>query len=300
VVFARAWRAVPAAISADISFVCAGKKRRFCRLRIARPLARFCRTLLRRPPAKGAAFAGCAAQEGSVTPKDFGKIALGLPEAWEGSHMGHADFRVGKRIFATLGYPDASSGMVRLTLSQQTELVKRAPRVFAPVPGGWGRKGSTQVRLVAATRRVLQPALLTAWANIAPRRLTARAAPRISPALARAYQRYLRIVLRLPGTSESTSYGTPSVKVAGKLLSRWRTEAEGGLAIRCDFLDRQILLANADAFFLTDHYRDYPMVLVRLERVDPRALTDLTRRAWRMVAPKKLLKSTEDSERPVD
>jgi hypothetical protein len=236
-----------------------------------------------------------------VTPRGFREIALGLPEAWEGSHMGHADFRVGKRVFATLGYPDASFGVVKLTLPQQTELVKRAPRIFAPVPGGWGRKGSTQVRLVAATRGALQSALLTAWSNVAPRRLTRRAAPRISPAVARAYQRYLRIVLRLPGTSESTSYGTPSVKVAGKLLSRWRTEAEGGLAIRCDFLDRQILLqANADAFFLTDHYRDYPMVLVRLERIDTRALTDLTRRAWRMAAPKKLLKSTEGSESPVD
>jgi hypothetical protein len=204
--------------------------------------------------------------------------------------MGHADFRVGKRIFATLGYPDASFGMVKLTPAQQALFVKSHPRIFAPVPGGWGRMGSTHVRLRAAAPKTLQPALLAAWTNVAPRRLLVRTTPAVSPSLSRAYARYLKIALRLPGTSESTSYGTPSVKVAGKLLSRWRTEAEGALAIRCDFLDRQILLqANPEAFFLTDHYRDYPMILVRLDRVDADALTDLVERGWRLVAPRKLL-----------
>jgi len=59
--------------------------------------------------------------------------------------------------------------------------------------------------------------------------------------------------------------------------------------MRCDFLDRQILLqADPHTFYLTDHYRDYPMVLVRLELIGTKALTDLTLRAWRLVAPKKL------------
>ena len=233
-----------------------------------------------------------------MTPAAFRKLALALPETCEGSHMGHADFRVGTRIFATLGHPDDSVGMIKLTPEQQAQLVKRAPKVFAPVPGGWGRQGSTHVRLRTATAKVLQPALLTAWTNIAPRRLAVRASAGITPALSRAYQRYLEIALRLPGTAKSTSYGTPSIKVMGKLLSRWRTEAEGALAIRCDFLDRQILLqADPEVFFLTEHYRDYPMVLVRLERIDAHALTDLTRRAWRLVAPKKLL--GDDSDPPI-
>ena len=209
--------------------------------------------------------------------------------------MGHADFRVGKKIFATLGYPDASLGMVKLTPEQQAELVKKAPKVFAPVPGGWGRQGSTHVKLRAATEKVLQPALLTAWTNIAPRRLAIRTAPAISPALKRAYERYLKIALRLPGIEATTSFGTPSVKLMGKIFSRWRTEAEGGLAIRCDFLDRQILLqADPGVFFLTDHYRDYPMVLVHLDRIGAAALTDLTKRAWRRVAPARLLKQNPD------
>lgn len=98
----------------------------------------------------------------------------------------------------------------------------------------------------------------------------------------------------LPGAEASTSYGTPSVKIRGKLLSRWRSEAEGALAIRCDFLDRQILLqTQPEVFFLTDHYLDYPMVLVRLEKVSRAVLVDVAERGWRLVAPAKLVKERD-------
>ena len=94
----------------------------------------------------------------------------------------------------------------------------------------------------------------------------------------------------MPGVEESTAYGTPGLKVKGKILARLRTEAEGALALRCDFLDRQILLqADPDAFFVTDHYLNYPMILVRLKKVRQSALRDLIERAWRMVAPAKLV-----------
>lgn len=108
-------------------------------------------------------------------------------------------------------------------------------------------------------------------------------------AIAKAYERYLKIALALPGAEVSTSYGTPSVKVRGKILSRWRTEAEGAVAIRCDFLDRQILLqAQPEVFFLTDHYLNYPMILMRVEKASRDDLTDVAERAWRLVAPPKL------------
>lgn len=108
--------------------------------------------------------------------------------------------------------------------------------------------------------------------------------------ITKAYERYLKIVLALPGAEPATSYGTPSVKVGGKILSRWRTEAEGAVAIRCDFIDRQILLqAQPDVFFLTDHYVNYPMVLMRVEKISRRELMDVVERAWRLVAPRKLV-----------
>jgi len=98
----------------------------------------------------------------------------------------------------------------------------------------------------------------------------------------------------MPGAELSSSYGTPAVKVRGKLMSRWRSDAEGALAIRCDFLDRQILLlAQPDVFFLIDHYRDYPMVLMRLEKASKAVMTEAVERAWRLVAPARLVRQRD-------
>lgn len=130
-------------------------------------------------------------------------------------------------------------------------------------------------------------------------RRTSRRAKTMTAAVARGYDRFLRIALAMPGTETSTSYGTPSVKVKGKLLSRWRTEAEGALAIRCDFLDRQILLlAQPEVFFLTDHYRDYPMILMRLDKASREVMADAVERAWRRVAPAKLVRLRDEKAAP--
>ena len=111
------------------------------------------------------------------------------------------------------------------------------------------------------------------------------------------YERVCALAMKLPGVELSTSYGTPSIKVKGKLMARLRSEAEGGLALRCDFIDRQMLLQAApEAFYLTDHYKDYPMVLIRLDQVRGDALPDLIERAWRMVAPKRLLASYDGGQ----
>ena len=99
----------------------------------------------------------------------FRRIALSLPGVIEGAHQGHADFRAGKRIFATLGYPDQDWGMVKLTPEQQSVLVEAEPGIFRPVPGGWGKGGSTNVRLAAADEKTLKSALTLAWTNVAPK-----------------------------------------------------------------------------------------------------------------------------------
>jgi len=102
-----------------------------------------------------------------VTPDDFRRIALSMSEAVEVSHMGHPDFRVGGKVFATLGYPDARWAMVKLTPEQQAKLVVAKPQMFTPVPGGWGRSGSTHVLLSAADGAAVNEALATAWENAA-------------------------------------------------------------------------------------------------------------------------------------
>jgi hypothetical protein len=106
-----------------------------------------------------------------VSVDGFRRIALGLPEAAESAHMGHPDFRVRGKIFATLGYPDSGWAMVKLTPEQQQAFVETHPKTFAPVKGGWGRRGATNVRLRAASARTLRSALVTAWRNVAPRSL---------------------------------------------------------------------------------------------------------------------------------
>ena len=107
-----------------------------------------------------------------MTANEFRAIALSLPEATEAAHMGHPDFRVGGRIFATLGYPRSSWGMVSLTPEQQELFVRAQPATFAPVKGGWGRSGATNVRLRAAKKAAVREALTIAWRNRAPKRLS--------------------------------------------------------------------------------------------------------------------------------
>jgi hypothetical protein len=112
-----------------------------------------------------------------MTIAGFRRLALLLPEVEESSHMGHPDFRVGGKIFATLGSPDAKWGMVKLTPEQQDAFVEAEPTVFKPVKGGWGLGGATNVLLAAATDKTLGPALQVAWQNTAPKKLLASAAP---------------------------------------------------------------------------------------------------------------------------
>ena len=73
-----------------------------------------------------------------MTANDFRKIALSLPEAEEREHMDHPDFRVAGKIFATLGYPDKSLGMVKLSPEDQHYFCQDFPEAFIPVKGGWG------------------------------------------------------------------------------------------------------------------------------------------------------------------
>src|SRR5215510_6729972 len=103
-----------------------------------------------------------------MTPNEFRELALSFPEVIESAHMRHPDFRVSGKIFATLGYPNKDSAVVKLRPDTQKEFVRSNPDVFKPVKGAWGRQGSTNIYLLAATIDIVREALTAAWRNTAP------------------------------------------------------------------------------------------------------------------------------------
>ncbi len=107
-----------------------------------------------------------------MTANDFRCLALSFPETSEKSHIDHPDFRVAGKLFATLGYPDKSWAMVKLTPIEQEMFVKAQPGVFNPCAGAWGRRGCTNVRLKGVRTPRLRRALEAAWRLAAPKTLT--------------------------------------------------------------------------------------------------------------------------------
>ena len=97
-----------------------------------------------------------------MTSDDFRRIALGMKDAIESAHMGHPDFRVNNRIFATL-HADNEWGMVKLTPEEQQRFVADAPTSFVPEKGAWGLQGCTAVRLATVDEELLGEAMTLAW-----------------------------------------------------------------------------------------------------------------------------------------
>lgn len=95
----------------------------------------------------------------------------------------------------------------------------------------------------------------------------------------------------LPEVTESTCYGTPSLKVGKTNFCRLRTEAEGGLVVFCSLSEKAALLTRGGAFFTTSHYDGYGAILVDLAAVDPTELRELLTESWRAKAPVRVRKA---------
>ncbi len=107
-----------------------------------------------------------------MTEADFRRLALALPDAEERGHMGHPDFRVGGKIFATLGYPREGWAMVKLFPDQREKFTASDPEAFVPVKGAWGKRGATNVQLRAAKKTAVREALALAYQNTAAKKLS--------------------------------------------------------------------------------------------------------------------------------
>jgi len=104
--------------------------------------------------------------------------------------------------------------------------------------------------------------------------------------------------VRLPGVERGTSYSTPALYVRKKLIARLREDGET-VAVRVELSDRDVLLAaDPAAFFLTEHYRAHPWVLLRLSKARHASALEVVERAWRQVAPRRLIASLGSSRGP--
>jgi len=98
-----------------------------------------------------------------------------------------------------------------------------------------------------------------------------------------------RMALQLPGVTQGTSYGTPALHVGKRFLARLKEDGET-VAIRMEFADRDVLMElDPDAFYLTDHYRPYQAVLLRLEKAPPALVRQVLEQAWRFQAPRSMV-----------
>jgi len=106
-----------------------------------------------------------------------------------------------------------------------------------------------------------------------------------------------KIVLSFPETHEKLSYGKPSFFVAKKFFTRLRDQDNSMVLIVSSIDERDMLLeADSKLFHITDHYKDYPSVLARMEQLDAKTLRSFLERRWRQIAPKKLLKQVETTK----
>ena len=104
-----------------------------------------------------------------------------------------------------------------------------------------------------------------------------------------------QLALALPGVEETTSYRTHAFKVNGKLIARFHQDGES-LVLKVEYAAREVLMgANPKTFYVTDHYRCWPWMLVRLSSVDPDELRELLEEAWRSRASKRAIAAFEAS-----
>ena len=106
-----------------------------------------------------------------------------------------------------------------------------------------------------------------------------------------------RVLLSFPGVEEGPCYGTAGFRVRGKFLARLRDD-DTVLVVKCGDIERDLRMqADPKAFFITDHYRGWPTVLVRLGSVSEADLRDVVEVAWLLSAPKRL-RAAFESDRP--
>ncbi|HSC60250.1 MAG TPA: MmcQ/YjbR family DNA-binding protein [Rhizomicrobium sp.] len=106
---------------------------------------------------------------------------------------------------------------------------------------------------------------------------------------------FKKIAGSFPEAHEKESYGNPAFFIAKKFFTRYR-KTDDSVVFIVDSMETRDMMLELDpkTYFITDHYKDYPSVLVRMERITPDELKLMLERRWRQIAPKKLVRAIED------
>ena len=99
------------------------------------------------------------------------KMILSMPEAEESRHMGHPDFRVNNKIFATL-WPTQDRAILKLSPDDQVMLLKKSPNAFST--NAWSKHGWTNVHLEHVDAKVFRQLVEDSWRNVAPKKMVAK------------------------------------------------------------------------------------------------------------------------------
>jgi hypothetical protein len=107
---------------------------------------------------------------------------------------------------------------------------------------------------------------------------------------------FKKIALSFPEANEKLSYGSPSIFIAKKFFTRLRDQDDSIVWIVGSIDERDHMLEmDPRTYFITEHYRDYPALLVRTSCIDQTMLKKMLERRWRAIAPKKLIKAIDEA-----
>jgi hypothetical protein len=229
-----------------------------------------------------------------LTQDDVRVLALAMDGVVEGAHHGHPDFRVGGVFFLGLSH-DGRWANFRTTPANLDAMLAADSLTFRDA---WAGR-AVGVDLTRVDKATVQPVLQDAYELAAKRTKPGAIVAAKTPAKKRAplaidlFEKVREAAHALPGVEVGTCYGTPALRVKKKFLARLREDGES-LVIKVGMVERDhLMLSDPRTFFTTDHYRDYPSVLIHLSKVKPAILRDLIEQAWRRTAPKGLLADYE-------
>jgi hypothetical protein len=244
---------------------------------------------------------------------EFRKAALSCAGVIESAHMGHPDFRIGGKIFATLGAPNDDWAMVKLTPDQQRSFIEAVPDVFRSCNGAWGRSGCTLVHLPMAKKEVVKAAIEIAFENVAasvrekkspkrsPKQKSKTRAPKLKKSIVdRITKRIATIIHSLPEATAKQCGEHLSLEVRGKRLGYFLVDhhGDGRIAINVKAnaeTSKSLATKHPQRFHIPKYVGRHGWLGLWLDQpvVDWNEVGEVMREAYRLTAPKALVREME-------